>query len=79
MLKLVVSLHRFFQFYLIYNRDYEGTPPPPTLEYAIETILGHVKTALTSIEAEEAQDLVASSTKDDAPLAAPEPTDSHLH
>ena len=66
-LALVDSLHEFFQPYVTYNKDFKGKRPPPTLDSAMETILGHVKTALACVEAEEAADSVVRSAADGAP------------
>ena len=66
-LALVDSLHEFFQSYVIYNKDFKGKRPPPTLDSAMETILGHVKIALACVEAEEAADSVVRSAADGAP------------
>ena len=68
-LTLVVSLHRLFQLYLVYNEDFDGQRLPPTLDSAMETILGHVKTALACVEADEAADSVVRSAENGAPPA----------
>lgn len=77
-LALVGSLQEFFQFYVSYNKDFNGKPPPPTLDSAVETILRHVKTAIACVEAEEAPVPDVRPVKDDVSPATPEPADPHF-